>query len=342
MKVNFIIPNISLNPAGGYKVMYQCANAFAGNGRGVYLHHMATIRSISHNIPLWLRWLRTNLFYRDSKPNGVHIDNRIKTNKIPFRESGCIRKVDFKFSTMWATVLEVAGLEDSIGKCMNFIQGYETWLGEKNMIRKSFRTNSFNIVMSKHLENIVRVQTNADVSLLPNPICVDFKELTPMNQRNLANVSMLYSVYKYKRIGYGFKTLDLAKKEISKLTVEMSGIFKKTKSLPNRINYHYIPDNLCKLYDSATIFVPSSINDGWNLPCIEAMKFGCALVCTDIAGYRAYAKEKDTALLAVSGSARSLDQRIVETIKNEKLRNDISVRGKKRLKNIQLKTLAIS
>lgn len=329
MKINFIIPNISLKPVGGYKVMYQYANAFAENGHDVYLYHVATIENVSYNIPHWLRWLRTKILYGDSKPSWFRIDDRIKTINIPFIKDCNIRKADFNFITMWAEVLEIAKLGGSIGKCVNFIQGYETWMGEKELIHKSFNTNAFNVVISKYLKSIVSEHTLAEVPVLPNPISECFREIVPMKQRKPASVSMLYSVYKYKGIGYGIEALKLVKERVPELTVEMFGIFKRPDHLPDWVHYHCEPEDLCGLYNSVSIHVSSSVNDGWDLPCTEAMKCGCALVCTDIAGHTEYAKEKDTALLAKAESSECLAQRIEEAIRNDELREYISNRGKK-------------
>ena len=45
------------------------------------------------------------------------------------------------------------------------------------------------------------------------------------------------------------------------------------------------------------IFLSPSLGEGWALPPAEAMACGCAVVCTDIGGHAAYAKNNETALL---------------------------------------------
>ncbi len=329
MRVNFIVPNIPKKPVGGYKVMYQYANAFAENGHDVHLYHVATIKGISYNIPHWLRWLRTLIFFKNSKPSWFTLNDNIKTINIPYLTSTAIRKADYNFITMWAEVLEIAELDSSIGPCVNLIQGYETWVGTEEDVHKSFQTKAKNIVISKYLAEIVEKHTNHYPPIIPNPIGNEFIQITPIEERNPYSISMLYSTYECKGSEFGLEALNQAKKEIPELTVELFGIFSPPENLPQWIHYHRNPKDLNKIYNSVSIHVSPSVNDGWDLPCTEAMKCGCVLVCTNIAGHQEYAKDGLTALLAKPQSAESLAQKILEAMKDDSLREKLSYNGQK-------------
>lgn len=327
MKINFIIPNIPGKPTGGYKVMYEYANCFAEKEHDVVLYHVATVEKLKYNIPHWLRMLRTRLFYSDSKPKWFHISDKVKTINIPHIESKYIREADINILTQWAEVLDYSKLGDSKGKRLNLIQGYETWFSDMDDLYNSYKTGAKNVVISSFLADIVEKVTGERPPIVKNSINPIFQQKTPTDQRPYASVAMLYSEHVCKGSSYGIEALKIAKKEVSQLQVEMFGTFNPPSSLPDWIHYHKEPKDLCGLYNSVQIYMSPSVNDGWDLPCTEAMKCGCALLCTDIAGHKEYAREGETAFLAPAEDANKMAERLVELITDADRRNTIIAGG---------------
>lgn len=327
MKINFIIPNIPGKPTGGYKVMYEYANCFAENGHDVVLYHVATIEKLKYNIPHWLRMIRTKLFYSDSRPKWFQISDKVKTINIPRIESQYIRQADFNMLTQWAEVLDFNKLGDSKGKRVNLIQGYETWFGDTDDLHNSYKTGAQNIVISSFLADVVEKVTGERPPIVKNSISPVFLQKTPSDQRPYASVAMLYSEHVYKGASYGIEALHIAKKRVPQLQVEMFGTFNPPSDLPEWIHYHKEPKDLCGLYNSVQIYMSPSVNDGWDLPCTEAMKCGCALLCTDIAGHKEYARDGETAFLAPAEDANQLADRLVQLINDTEARNTIIKNG---------------
>ncbi|MBO4529776.1 MAG: glycosyltransferase family 4 protein [Paludibacteraceae bacterium] len=327
MKINFIIPNIPGKPTGGYKVMYEYANCFAEKEHDVVLYHVATVEKLKYNIPHWLRMLRTRLFYSDSKPKWFHISDKVKTINIPHIESKYIREADINILTQWAEVLDYSKLGDSKGKRLNLIQGYETWFSDMDDLYNSYKTGAKNVVISSFLADIVEKVTGERPPIVKNSINPIFQQKTPTDQRPYASVAMLYSEHVCKGSSYGIEALKIAKKEVPQLQVEMFGTFNPPSSLPDWIHYHKEPKDLCGLYNSVQIYMSPSVNDGWDLPCTEAMKCGCALLCTDIAGHKEYAREGETAFLAPAEDANKMAERLVELITDADRRNTIIAGG---------------
>lgn len=327
MKINFIIPNIPGKPTGGYKVMYEYANCFAEQEHDVVLYHVATIEKLKYNIPHWLRMLRTRLFYSDSKPKWFHISDKVKTINIPHIESKYIREADINILTQWAEVLDFSKLGASKGKRLNLIQGYETWFSNIEDLYNSYKTGAKNVVISNFLADIVEKVTGERPPIVKNSISPIFQQKTPANQRPYASVAMLYSELGCKGSSYGLEALRIAKKEVPQLQVEMFGTFNPPPSLPDWIHYQKEPKDLCGLYNSVQIYMSPSVNDGWDLPCTEAMKCGCALLCTDIAGHKEYARDGETAFLAPAEDANQLADRLVQLINDTEARNTIIKNG---------------
>jgi glycosyltransferase involved in cell wall biosynthesis len=327
MRVNFIIPNIPNAPSGGHKIMYEYANEFAAKGHDVHLYHVATIDRIKYNMPHWLRMIRTRLFFPDSKPKWFDFDKRIQTHNIPRISKELIRPADANILTMWAEVLNFQSIGDTLGKRINLIQGYETWMASEDDVHKSYQTGTINIAISEYLADKVEDATGERPHVIKNFISSNFQKKKELADRSSASVSMLYSTITCKGSSWGIKALDIVKKQIPQLQVEMFGIFNRPDNLPAWINYTQRPKDLCALYNSVSIHISPSINDGWDLPCTEAMKCGCALVCTDIAGHKEYARDGETALLVQPQDAEALAESIIKMIQDDELRSRIASNG---------------
>lgn len=320
MIINFIIPNIPSKPTGGYKIMYEYANQFALGGHDVCVYHVATIKLAPYyRLPHWIRIIRTLVCYPNSKPNWFSLDKRIKTKNVPYLKKKYLRDADVTITTMWATVLELDSL-DLKGIKVNLIQGYETWFGDVTFVHKSFFAKMVHVVISDYLANVFSQITNDRAYLLPNPIEDKFCVKIDPKNRDRTTVAMLYSAHSYKGSDFGVEALIYCKKSLPSLKVKMFGTLDRPDKLPQWIEYVKTPKDVNEIYNGVAVFVSPSINDGWDLPCTEAMKCGCALVCTNIAGHTQYAKDGNTALLAQPYDSKDLADKIIKVIDDDDLR----------------------
>lgn len=86
-------------------------------------------------------------------------------------------------------------------------------------------------------------------------------------------------------------------------------------------------DKLRHLYCSAQIFVSASRLEGCQLPPMEAMACGCAVIATEVGGIPDYAIEGKTVLCAPSKNPEILAQKVIQLIEDESLRNTIAKNG---------------
>lgn len=68
-----------------------------------------------------------------------------------------------------------------------------------------------------------------------------------------------------------------------------------------------------RLYNRATVFVATSVHEGFGLPALEAMSAGTAVVCTDADGNRDYCRDGENCLMtaADAGSVAAALQRVI-------------------------------
>lgn len=74
------------------------------------------------------------------------------------------------------------------------------------------------------------------------------------------------------------------------------------------------------MYNSASIYLGTSLSEGWGLTISEAMQCGCAVVTTDIEGVKDFANES-TVLFYQPQNVEELVEKISELLHNEERRN---------------------
>ncbi len=95
---------------------------------------------------------------------------------------------------------------------------------------------------------------------------------------------------------------------------------------------HVLPDvdddDLPLLYNGATVFAFPSLYEGFGLPPLEAMRCGVPVVCTTAGALPEITA--DAARHVAPGQPQELAEALLDVIHNEKLREDLAVRGLRR------------
>ncbi len=98
----------------------------------------------------------------------------------------------------------------------------------------------------------------------------------------------------------------------------------------------YISRNMInKFYSESIVYVFPSIDEGFGIPLIEAMKFGVPVICSDIEIFKEIGK--DSALYFKVGDENDLFEKLKTLLKNEELRKDLIICGKQNIKRFNRK-----
>lgn len=344
MHIVFLLPGHAQKPIGGHKIVYQYANLFANDGHEVSIVYGASGLFVKDNLKDKVRSVLRYIYFKttgDFKPyNWFNLDRKIKLYfKWDLKKSN-VPDADKYVCTSVETAYFLNEYQCGISDKIYFIQGNENWKWGDEVVRETWRFSLKKIAISKWLVSLIE-QTGQKAYLVENGFDFDdFNLDNPINQRVNTDVIMLYHTAVNKGVINGFRSLELVKKDIPELRVNLFGTFPKPSDLPDWYTYHQRPDKikLRSLYNEAAIFVGSSIEEGWGLTLGESMQCGCAVACTDNKGYQAMAINNATALVSRVGDIPAMAKNIINLIENDNLRHEIAEKGNSHIKNFDVKS----
>lgn len=342
-QVVFLLPSGSNKPAGGYKVVYEYANRLVADGYDVTIVYPAygfkfgQSRAVAflRRCKALLRFLYWGVSKKYSCRSWFDLDRRVKERwtwslacRLPDGESYVATAI--QTSTYLHQHREIAD-----EKKFYLIQGFEAWNGTTaQQVIMTYHYPLKKIVVARWLERIVH-DSGEKCTLIFNGFDFNYFQYTfPASRRDKYTVCMLYHLMEAKGCADGFRALDIVKAKYPDLRVNIFGVPPRPDGLPEW--YHYIqrPDREThnRLYNESAIFIGTSWSEGWGLTVGEAMICGCAVACTDNAGYLEMASDGETALVSPVKDADALAANIIRLIEDDSLRFRIAEAGNRNIR----------
>src|SRR5574337_11234 len=332
MTVTFVLPGWSTLPVGGFKNVYEYANRLAQRGHIVNLVHPLDLDN-SHGL-IWRNSVRIRRFFKfivDGKWVQLHPDvNFMITSSL---EEKFIPDSDCIIATAWQTANWIHAYSPKKGKKFYFIQHYEIWSGDKQSVDKTWTLKLKKIVISQWLASVA-AQFGETSIWISNAIDTDiFRIIKPIEQRTPCTLGMFYHTDKWKGFSDGMEAVAIAKRKYPQITLKLFGAFPKPKKMPDWVKYTRNPSSkeLVDFYNEVSVFVHSSLIEGWGLPPAEAMACGCAVAVTDSKGIMDYAEHDKNSLISPIQSPERLAENIVCLIENQEKRIELAKAGNARI-----------
>lgn len=336
--VTFVLPAPYLFPCGGYKVVFEYANALAGRGWIVRL--VFPYIPLGEPVPRLVRspfkWARRRAGHGLRSVRNSHdpapwfqLDRRVELCWAYSLEAPDLPDAAAVVATWWETAEYVSRLPEKKGKKYYLIQHLETWGDPEDRVMATWKLPLHKVVIAKWLEAIAEGLGEAS-TYIPNGL--DFSAFgidIPPEGRRADRMLMLYHNNDWKGSADGLRAAGLARLRVPSLELDLFGTHPAPQGLPAWINYHRNPPQkeLRSLYNNAAIFLAPSWAEGWGLPPSESMQCGCALVATDIGGHREFAVGGKTALVVPPRQPEALADCIVRLATDDGLRATISRSG---------------
>ena len=326
-KIVFWMPRACMEPAGGFKIVFEYANRLAKDGFPVELIypmvHYGARYDWKHAIVYRLIFL-WRLIFRTYRPTKwFRIEDSIQQRWLWKLENYQLKEA----AVIVATAIETAySLQNYQSKYLEdkfyFIQDFENWGFTDAQVKESFHFSIKKIVISQWLKDVILIPNGFDFNF--------FKVKKPIIDRSRYEIICMYHKDQRKNFSTAFKAFDIVKKIIPQLHVTLFGVFDKP-DLPMWYDYYQRPekDLFNNLYNNAAIYVGSSQIEGWGLTVGEAMQCGCAVACTDNKGYLEMAKDGENALVSPVKDPQALAKNIIRLIEDDQLRHTIALNGNK-------------
>jgi glycosyltransferase involved in cell wall biosynthesis len=289
VKVNFLLPFI--NKTGGIVVV---------------LAHALGLRRMGHDVALYYPLLPYRQFlFEEGNPFRKYVLGQLKplagnliryrtsvpwatetspVRPVPWLHDAFIRDADVTLATAWPTAYDVARLSGSKGRKFYFVQGYEIWKSDKALVDASYRLPLEIITISPWLTELMEDKFGRKPA---REVCngIDLARYRPPRDRDWSRpaVLMIYHELELKGSGDGLEVLKRLHARFPSMPIRVFGQFPFREALPF-IEYHRDPSprEIVALYQSSHIFLCPSHNEGWQLPPMEAMACGCAVVATNV------------------------------------------------------------
>jgi glycosyltransferase involved in cell wall biosynthesis len=328
MRITFLMPGYVWGPSGGFRVVYEYANRLVSRGHEVTVIHPRRLLSWAPSaltLRQRLRKARLALTELVSTPS-IHwqpIDKRVRMRFVASSDPRHIPDGDILFATAWNTARPVMECSSAKGEKCYFIQGYETWMGPKDLVDETWRMPVRKVVISKWLLEIGRALGSHSLAYIPNGIDHDRYRLVHPIEGRPQQVVMIYSAVAFKGSRDGIAALQIAKKEYPNLRVVLFGNSRRPSWIPQWMTFEQDPPQqriVEEFYNGSSIVVSPSIAEGFALPPAEGAACGCAIAATDSGGIRDFAEHGVTALLSPPKQPEALARNICLLLGNNDLR----------------------
>jgi glycosyltransferase involved in cell wall biosynthesis len=267
------------------------------------------------------------------------LNTNVRILHVPEPTAQNVPDADFVFATAWQTAEYVVDYPKAKGEQLYIVMDFEPWIASAEKLEETWRLPLRKVTISKWLYSRVRRIERDDSKLVSIPIGIDlgvYRKMVGIKQRP-NRVAMFYSSAPSKDSACGLAAIEKCKSlhPDLKATFFGSNSRHRPRRIPDWIVYrgNVSQAELVQIYNSAKVFVCSSIAEGFGLPGAEAMACGCAVASTDCGGNREYASHGVNALLSPAGDAEALANNITRLLSDEALRVEIAESGHRMIRD---------
>lgn len=345
MRISFVLQGYPWTPTGGARVVYEYANQLVARGHEVTVVHPRWLPNWSPRPPASLhrRLVRKAGQLRNMvltpRVDWQPVDGRVRMLYVREPLPRCVPDGDAVFATWWPTAELVLRYPPKKGRKFYLIQHYETWIGEEQRVRATWRAPLHKVVISRWLyaQGVELGVLSDEMTYIPNGIShTRYRLLRPIKTRP-PRVVMMYSEQEWKGGRDGVDALELTRRRFPKLQAALFGTRRRPRWLPGWIEYFANPPQTMlveDLYNGSSVYLCPSWKEGWCLPPMEAMACGCAVVSTDNGGIREYAEHEMTALLSSPKEPESLAENLLRVLQDDRARIQLAQLGRERIREL--------
>lgn len=326
MRITFCLPNQNYRtPIGGFKIVYEYANRLVGLGHQVGIVYCTQNTLAKYKMPEQAKMICSDVIVKLS-PKWFPLDRRVRRISAHEISDRYVPTSDVVFATAAKTALEVAKLSPTKGRKFYLIQGYENWTMSDLELINTYCLGFTNVVVSNWLYEVVKPYSD-NTYCIKNPVDTNkFKVITPIAERNKFTFGFLYHDGEYKGTNYTIEVLRLVKVNYPRVRILAFGNPTRPSNLPEWVEYHRnaSQEEVINLYNKCSIFVCSSIIEGFGLTGLESMACGCAFITSGYKGAFEYCEHNRNALVSPVRDVKAMYNNIDYLLQNDRERQRIA------------------
>jgi glycosyltransferase involved in cell wall biosynthesis len=340
MRITFVIDGFFRKPVGGAKIIYQYANHFCRRGHQVtivFCMPRPAVR-LEGRVPYNVRRIAAKCIVEQG-PRWFPLEKNVRRIFTTAFSADTIPDGDAVFATAVETARPVAALPERKGKKFYLIQGLENWRYSDEAVYETYRLGMTNITIAEWLKNLVCEKSGRDAVCIPNGIdSSTFQVKVPNRERYPHSISMIYQNGKYKGFEYGYAVLLKLKERYPDMRCHIFGVSKRKPEWPKWIQYtsNASEKELVSIYNSASVFLCSSVEEGFGLCGAESMACGCAFATSGYRGVYTYARDGFNALISPVKDVDALYRDVSRLFDDAGLREFISKNGVESMQDFSL------
>jgi glycosyltransferase involved in cell wall biosynthesis len=242
---------------------------------------------------------------------------------------------DVLLATSWHTAAPVAAAAARSGRGAYFIQHYEAF--EPALVEPvdaTWRLPLEKIVIASWLKRLGQERFGARTwGPVINGVDFDLFHAEGRAENPSPVVGMLYERIPWKGTEDGFEAVRIARGSVPGLALHMYGHHRMRHALAPGDRYQRSPSQqrLSAIYRECDLFLSPSWTEGCQLPPMEAMASGCAVVATNVGGVPDYAISGVTALTAPPHEPEALARHLVALATDPGLRERVARAGREHI-----------
>jgi len=304
MRITFLAPCKDLS--GGIKVIATYGNKL------MELGHQVTIVYPKSRQPLRRRLKRSLI--KAMKNQQDHLD-RFTGQLLAISEfsESQVPDGDVLIATAWETAEWSQQLSLAKGKKFYFIQGHEVWNGQKERVYNTLKYPMKKITISSWLQRLLtEISGDEDITLIPNASDFRIEPNEPSAKPRVYDVGMTYSTIPNKGSQLGLDAVKQIAEAHPQLKMVLFGTELPEAELPFNVDMYEKPsqDRIQEIYESTSIWISTSYEEGFCLPCLEAMSSGAVVVSTDNKGVRDIVDHEENGFITPTGDMQMLADKI--------------------------------
>lgn len=333
MKICFVLPRFTRRPIGGFKIVYEYANRLCTSGDKVCFLFVNDNVFLEYKVPRILKSLCSNIMTQ-LEPRWFPLNKSIRKISGIHSIKNKLQDVDVCIATGAETVAVCKKVFPLASKCY-LIQDFETWVMSEKELFETFNAGFKNIVVSSWLEKLVDAHSDEKSILIKNPIDLTvYRPIVPIQQRNEHSIGLLYHSGEHKGLKYSLAALEKLKELYPDLEVYMFGTSEPKVEVPGLVRF--VKDasqkETVELYNEVSVFMCSTINEGYGLTAMEAMACGAAVVSSDYEGIHEYGINGVNCLLSPLRDVNAMVANVSKLFEDNDLRYLIANQGVSSLK----------